>query len=248
MTEARPGPCFLHLIFNLLFMKRLFKVCLLMLFALALSCDPGTTELDAPDDLLIAEAKTTSKQTVDILDGTDEDFPVVGTSTLHRNANGITVNYKAEGLIPGHTYTLWWVVWNYPYNCIGTGTPEEPIPPCNEPDFGNPDGVGVDVLYAGGHLAGNSGKVNISAHLNEGDTKESIRELFQLGAPIGLLDAQTAEIHPVLRSHGPAIPGLVNEQISSYLGGCEVFFDVFTEVPELPGECGDIYFAIHEAE
>ena len=35
---------------------------------------------------------------------------VVGTSTLHRNKNGITVNFKTDGLIPGNAYTLWFVV------------------------------------------------------------------------------------------------------------------------------------------
>ena len=49
----------------------------------------------------------------------------------------------------------------------------------------------------------------------------------------------------VLRSHGPAIPGEVNEQISGYLGGCTTFFPPFTEIPDEVGECGDFEFAIH---
>lgn len=222
-------------------MKRILNIGLITLFLITFACDPGTALDSEANELLVVEAKTTAKQTVEIFDVVNG--VQAGSSTLHRNSNGITVNFKAEGLIPGHTYTLWWVIWNYPDNCANSPNP------CDEPDFGNPVVVGVDVLNAGGHLAGNSGKVNISAHLKEGDTSKSIiRSVFNLADPIGLIDAQTAEVHPVLRSHGPAIPGMVNEQIGSYLGGCTVFFDAFTQIPLNEGECGDIYAAIHQAE
>jgi len=55
----------------------------------------------------------------------------------------------------------------------------------------------------------------------------------------------SAEVHIVLRSHGPAIPGIIDEQISTFEGGCIIFFDPFTEIPDDVGECGDIEFAIH---
>ncbi|MGM0458521.1 MAG: hypothetical protein ACQERO_04185, partial [Bacteroidota bacterium] len=70
-------------------------------------------------------------------------------------------------------------------------------------------------------------------------------ELFGLPSFGGLQDADAAEIHAVLRSHGPKVPGLVNEQINSYKGGCEVNFPAFTEIPDEVGECGDIIAAIH---
>ncbi len=38
----------------------------------------------------------------------------------------------------------------------------------------------------------------------------------------GLTDPEGAEIHLVLRTHGPVIPELVNEQIHSFNRGCEV--------------------------
>ena len=62
----------------------------------------------------------------------------------------------------------------------------------------------------------------------------------------GLIDAQEAEIHILLRSHGPAIPGIVNEQIDSYLGGCTDNFDPLSAVPVAVGECGDIIAAVHK--
>lgn len=228
-------------------MKQLISLSLSMLVLIVFSCDTDTTTdpLTADSkagDFVVAKAKTTSKQTVDVYDGTQAALPVVGSSTLHRNANGITATFRAEGLMPGHTFTVWWVVWNAPEECDG---------PCDDPDFFNPD-VLVEVLYAGGNVAGNNGKISISAHLNEGDDGGSVNELFGLPDIDGgaLIDALAAEVHLVLRSHGPKIPGMVNDQISSYVGGCDepFAFPPFSEVPDAAGECGDIYFSVHVAE
>jgi len=186
------------------------------------------------------DAKTTSKQTVDIFDVVNG--VVEGTSTLHRNNNGITVNFKATGLLPDHAFTIWWVIWNNPEECAIPGA-------CSDGDFGNPD-VQVEVMYANGHVVGNNGKGNFGAHLNENDASGTINPLFGLPSYGGLADAQKAEVHMVLRSHGPKIPGIVNEQIGSYLGGCpQAFpygFPPFTEIPDEAGECGDIYASIHQ--
>ena len=67
------------------------------------------------------------------------------SSKLTRNANGITVNLKTSGLIPGNVYTMWFVIFG-----------EDPGPP-------------VLVTYAAGHVVGQSGKGNFSAHLSVGD-------------------------------------------------------------------------------
>ncbi len=64
----------------------------------------------------------------------------------------------------------------------------------------------------------------------------------------GLQDARQAEIHLVLRSHGPKIPGQINAQISSFQGGCTTNLPPFTEVPDEIGECADIHASIHQAK
>jgi len=211
-----------------------------------LSCDSESSDLAESeinasimdDDVL--NAKSTSKQTVDIFDVVNG--VLAGTSTLHRNHNGITANYKATGLIPGHAYTVWWVIWNNPENCIVPGA-------CSDGDFGDPD-VQVELMYATGHVAGDNGMGNFSGHLNENDASESINPLYGLPSYGGLLDAEKAEVHVVLRSHGPKVPGIVNEQIGSYLGGCPTTFPYgfppFSEIPDEVGECGDIYASIHQ--
>ena len=183
--------------------------------------------------------KTANKSTVDVINPILGQ--VTGTSTLHRTNNGITVNYKTTGLTSGYAYTLWIVIWNEPQNCA---TPNQ----CNDGDFVIADQVEVEVLYGGGHVVGNNGVGNFSARLNEGDDSRSINDLFGLPPAGGLQSGNTlgAEVHFVIRSHGPAIPGMVDEQIGGYLGGCTDPFAIapFTEIPDEVGECGDIEFAI----
>ena len=160
-----------------------------------------------------------------------------GTATLKKNDKGFTVKFEVSDLIHGHTYTLWCVAWNKPGEC---STPNQ----CSDGDFANADLVEVEVMYIAGHLVGKSGKGNFSGHLNEGDDSGSTNAFFGLPGFGGLQDVDLAELHFVLRSHGPAIPGLVNEQINSYEGGCTTFFAPFTHIPMHEGECGDFLFSI----
>ena len=87
--------------------------------------------------------------------------------------------------------------------------------------FGDPNNVMVDVMFATGHIAGSQWRA--AAHLSEGDTSGSLRPLFFGLEPIGLIDAMTAEIHIIVRNHGPAsnlTPDELADAISSALGGC----------------------------
>ena len=221
-------------------MKTNIKFLFTLLILFAFSCSQETTLDPLPIDLDGVSAKASSKQTAPIggLDG------ITGTSTLHRNKNGITVNFKAKNLKPG-AYTIWWVIWNNPMEC---GDPEI-LEPCVEADFGKAGDVGVEVMYAGGHVVGNNGKGNFSAHLNAGDdTPESMNTSFGFPSVGGLAVGNTfdAEVHIVLRTHGPKVPGLVNEQISSYGGGCDTPFLIppFTAYPDEIGQCADIAAAV----
>jgi len=75
--------------------------------------------------------------------------------------------------------------------------------------------VFIDVLYGTGHVVGSDGTANFSVHLNEGDNSGS------LVGGAGLTDAQSEGIHLLIRDHGPAIPGMVDEQIHTVGGGCD---------------------------
>lgn len=213
-------------------MKTIMKLLFVLLLFVGASCS------DEPDEaeFTTVNASANTKSSTAVFNTITGD--IIGTSILHRNSNGVTVNFKTTDLMPGHAYTLWWVVWNKPENCIVPGE-------CTEADFANALDVEVQLLYAAGNVAGNNGKGNFSAHLNENDDTGSIHELFGLPNFGGLQNAETAEIHAVLRSHGPKIPGQVSEQISSYEGGCTVFLPPFTQIPVEEGECGDIIAALH---
>lgn len=233
-------------------MKTTIKFLFTLLILFAFSCsqeatlDPLPTNLEA-ESLNGVSAKASSKQTAEIY-----GF-VTGTSTLHRNKNGITVNFKAEGLHPG-AYTIWWVIWNNSGKCENPGPEDLWGGLCGEADFGT-SRVDVDVMYAGGHVVGNNGKGNFSAHLNAGDeSPESMNVAFGLplveGGGLQVGKTFSAEVHVVIRTHGPAVPGMVNEQISSYLGGCnpDINHPPFMVYPDVIGECADFAFAVFEPE
>lgn len=170
-----------------------------------------------------------------VIDPINGEVPV-GKSLLIRKENGIAMFLKTSGLFPKHTFTCWWVIWNNPENCIIPGA-------CSDLDFAS-EGVNVDVLFASGDVSNYHGALRCKAYLKEGDTSGSINELLGL-EPIGLVDSKKAEVHLVVRSHGPIIPGQLQDQIGSFGGGCTIFIDPFIEVPDEEGECADIQFAIH---
>jgi len=223
-------------------MKTIIKFLFALLILFAFSCSQESTQDPLPADLDGVSAKASSKQTATIGGlPNNNGIPITGTSTLHRNKNGITVNFKAENLNPG-TYTIWWVIWNKPENCAVENA-------CEDTDFPNFANVEVEVMYAAGHVVGNNGKGNFSGHLNVDDASGSInQEFFGLPTFGGLQAGNTldAEVHIVLRTHGPKVPGLVNEQISSYGGGCDdpLMYDPFMFYPDAVGECGDIAAAV----
>jgi hypothetical protein len=76
----------------------------------------------------------------------------------------------------------------------------------------NPDGS-LSVQYAAGHVIDEGGAAEFGGHLRVGDTDGVIN-----GGP-GLLDALGADVVLVVRDHGPADPGRVDEQIHTF-GAC----------------------------
>ena len=211
-------------------MKHLFSFSLIIILMISISCtredsliiDADALVSDALNDQDLATSNArmagVSSNVYSIAGGTE-----VGTAYLNKNNKGFTVNLMTTGLTPGYTYTLWAVVFNIPGNCVDG---------CNGPDLGDAEG---EVMYIAGHVAGNNGKGNFSGHLNEGDDSGSINDIFSLPANGGLRDVDVAEIHFVVRCHGPKIPGEVDDQINSFNGGCHT------------GLCEDIQFAAFPA-
>lgn len=163
------------------------------------------------------------------------------SARLTRYDNGVTGVITTNSLEEGVVYTLWWVAFNEPYNC------SDGI--CNEDDlFVIEDGAiardeagnrllnmdaietaQVSVQHAAGGYAVD-GTFHTSASLGEGDVPGIV-----FGP--GLTDAQTAEVHLVIRSHGEMIEGEFADQISTFGGGCD---------PIDVAPCDDVQFAVFQ--
>ena len=128
-------------------------------------------------------------------------------SALVRNDHGVAATFQSSGLAPGSTATLWWVFFNNPAACVDG---------CDAPDLANP-AVQASVQFAAGHVIGGGGTANYGAYISEGDTSGCAAASLSCN---GLLDARAAEVHLVVRTHGQALPGAIDEQISSFNGGC----------------------------
>jgi hypothetical protein len=70
------------------------------------------------------------------------------------------------------------------------------------------------VLYAAGHVIDKSGTAEFGGALKVGDTK-GVVSLPGLSTD-GLLDAAAADVYLVVRDHGPAKRGIVNQQLHTF--------------------------------
>jgi hypothetical protein len=128
-------------------------------------------------------------------------------SALVRNDHGLAATFHSTGLAPGSTATLWWVFFNNPTACVDE---------CNLPDLFVPS-ARASVQFASGHVIGGSGIAKYGAYISEGDISGCAAPSLPCN---GLIDSRTAEVHLVVRTHGQALPGAIDEQISSFNGGC----------------------------
>jgi hypothetical protein len=168
---------------------------------------------------------------------------VLGTSMLVRTENGISASLRSTGMTPGQAVTMWFVIFNYPEFCATS--------PCGPADIPNPD-VKFDGLYAAGHVIGGTGLANFGGHLPVGDPSGSL--FVEQGMPaVGLLNPLGAEVLLMLHVHGPAGTGqLLKSQISSFLGGCDVFLgpdgvaDGPEDMPVSAGQCSTVQVSAHQ--
>jgi len=146
-------------------------------------------------------------------DGNPADGHVTGSAQLHRKKEGIRIEVNTTELGAGYAYTNWWIIFNNPEHCAGGAGG------CNGDDFSNPDVEG-SVLYATGRVADSDGNATFRAFLPVGLIRaDGQRHLF---GP-GLQDPKKAEVHYVIRSHGPASTGSdLHAQLSTVGGLCSV--------------------------
>lgn len=177
-----------------------------------------------------------------------------GSSKIVRTNKGISGNLSASlsnsvGGTDGLAVTLWIVIFNYPGEC------ESPNECGADADFGNP-AIMADVVYGAGNIVDSSEVVSFGFHRKAGDNSGSVAVLFGMptddGEPFGLRNPRGAEIHYVVRLHGPMIPMEMPDQIKSYPGGCVELAPYGFPPPANEddlrlgwGECQDVQFAIN---
>jgi hypothetical protein len=157
-----------------------------------------------------------------------DDFSKVpgAYSVLMRNEDGVAVRVHSRKLAKG-AYTMWWVIFNNPEEC-------DVAFQCGPGDFpfnGGDPAVQVSIQFATGFIVpSNNGKVRADAGLEVGeDTKNLLPQ--NLNNPMG------AEIHMVLRTHGPVDLDNVHNQISEFHDGSAQCDDA----------CLDLQAVIHPA-
>lgn len=149
--------------------------------------------------------------TFDLPDGTAADGHKVGEATLKRSKDGVRVEIDTTELGAGNAYTVWWIIFNNPDACDLDG-----VPGCQGNDLGAVEG---SVMNATGRVADADGNAQFTAFLPVGfmHTEPPSGNIRQVFGP-GLQNLKGAEIHVVIRCHGPWSGDF--EQISTLFGDC----------------------------
>jgi hypothetical protein len=216
----------------------------LALLICTMSCDkedvwdePGTA-LQA-DELLKQEAahnKAVLKNTANLYDFTTAEVIPQAFSKLIRRDDGISAVIHTSGLEAKGVYTVWMAVFENPEFCSDNSCELNDIFDSNGNILMNPDGtfgtpgVNVSLLWVDGKVVSAAGIGTFNFKVKENSPPGEV-----LFGP-GLTDTQGSEIHFALRNHGPAIPGQLEAQLTTFSGGCEV------------NQCMEEQFTIHLAE
>jgi hypothetical protein len=129
-----------------------------------------------------------------------------GRASVIANDAGIDVSIQTSQLVARSAHTLWIVVINKPELCLTS--------PCTPTDIlFRTETVDANVVYGSGHVVGRSGKATFSAHLPIGEVAGGWYDN-------PFTNPRGAEVHLVINDHGPVIPRMVSEMISTYRAGC----------------------------
>ena len=156
-------------------------------------------------------------------------------SKVFRGRRGALALLRTRDLEPG-AYTMWMVVFNQPDACATT--------PCGETDVAPGTDAEVDVLFLGNRVVGRSGRATMFGFRRVGDISRSVFDALGAPAP-GLVNPKGAEIHLIVRYHGPLIPGQVRAQLQTFEGGCTP--ESSLGLGDGPFPCFDPQFSIHVA-
>jgi len=150
-------------------------------------------------DALLVNAPQTF-QSVNMVDLTQNPVaPAEGAAFLYRSKSRLHAQVMLSDLIPGHAYTVWWMIYNKPKLCAAS--------PCAPgPDFATGRAA---VFFASGVIASSGGAAG------EGGVANFAFDTDAGGAPTGAFDTHagpesgltagsgfTAEVHLLMIDHG----------------------------------------------
>lgn len=149
---------------------------------------------------------------------------------LRRTADAIDMRVNATQLEPGHAYSVWLVIFNHPDACVDE---------CDDADLYEA-GTEAAIIWSGiGGVANDAGRLGRSGTLVEGNL-DGYPTFFG-----DLTDAIGAEIHMIVRSHGPASTDAdeLIAQTTSFEGGCTPASSAGLGTGTF--ECFDLQFSVH---
>jgi hypothetical protein len=122
-----------------------------------------------------------------------------GASTLVRAEDGLSFQLSSTGLRRNAPYTVWWVAFNPGNQCISN---EDPCS-CSVESLR----PGIDsVFYATGAMSDRLGSANFAGNIEYGEIPAGYDQV-PFGGLFGVGIEPGAEIHFVIRDHGPALRG-----------------------------------------
>ena len=237
-------------------MKTLIQFLALLLLFVAFGCDdelepvvvpqitsPTEKDIDGETQLFHEMYEYELFQNQQALESTS-DIHAMGSGTYLPNAfskmihtnNKVVSFIQSRHLKPNTTYTIWMMAFKNPQNCSGGICDENDIFDGAGNLLVNADGtfgtVGVDVsvFWADGKVSNNEGTANFFFEVHKDEAPGEV--LFGSG----LTDPLGSEIQLVIRDHGSEIPGLLQQQLNSYAGGCEI------------NPCSDVQIAVHRLQ
>ncbi len=129
-----------------------------------------------------------------------------GSSTLVRAGDGVAFNLSTSDLAPNAPYTVWWVGFNPDNPCIDESTK---TCSCTGNDL-RPDKDSV--FYATGGMSDRLGTATFAGNVEYGKLPMGFDQIPVFDTPDGPITFNAplengAEIHFVIRAHGPALRG-----------------------------------------
>jgi hypothetical protein len=171
----------------------------------------ASADLTAAQDGRSANLKTSIERVRSLPSGAT--VPAAGAS-LSRNNDAVFGTISTSGLAPGSVVTLWWAIFNNPQFCANAE--------CAASDLNTP-AVNGSLQYGGGHVVGANGRADFSGYLAAGDNTGAVYPFANMPNPApGVALPKSAQIHLVIRSHGPASsdPAILLQQLTTFNGGC----------------------------